>query len=300
MISPIGDEKFAGNRVPDSLNRPALMLLQTAVNRCSDGLFSAKRKILGRHRVRRGRLYCVSIGKSGTHSIANMFSRTVRSAHEVQAVPLMEKILAWRETRISEREFGEWLHRRDRELALEVDSSTLNFEILDILLREFPDARFVLTIRDCYSWCDSFMNHAVRNRQSVDPLWHQMGRFRGNRAQHAPEEQLLKENGFLSLDSYFSYWTKHNQTVLDKVPAQRLLVVRTDQIQERAFEIADFAGLPRRSIRMDRAHEYRNLEKQEILRQIDRDFLEALVEKHCRPLMKRFFPEIESLDDARL
>src|SRR5688572_26551226 len=110
----------------------------------ADKLFAAKRKILGRNRVRRGRLYCVGTGKSGTHSIAAMFSGTVRSRHEARAVQLMEQILARASGRTSDREFADWLHQRDRELALEVDSSHLNYDILDFLIREFPDARFVL------------------------------------------------------------------------------------------------------------------------------------------------------------
>ena len=88
------------------------MTLETVVDGCADALFSAKRKIVGRHRVRRGRLYCVGLGKSGTHSIAGMFSRTVRSSHEPQVLELMEKIVAWRQKRISEPEFVEWLSKQ--------------------------------------------------------------------------------------------------------------------------------------------------------------------------------------------
>jgi hypothetical protein len=269
---------------------------------CADKLFAAKRKILGRNRVRRGRLYCVGIGKSGTHSLADMFSQTVRSRHEPQAVQLMEQILAWGAGRMSHQEFVEWLHTRDREMALEVDSSQLNFEILDILLREFPDARFVLTIRDCYSWCNSLLNDAVRGDGKIHPLWREMGRyrFRNDSFQHAPEEQLLKKHGFRSLASYFSYWTRHNQEVLDKVPSSRLLVVRTDQIRDRAMEIADFAKLPRRAVCLERTYQYRNPAKQPFLREIDRRFVEATAQQYCRPLMTRFFPEIKSLDDVKL
>jgi len=185
-------------------------------------------------------------------------------------------------------------------MGLEVDSSTLNFELLDILLREFPDARFLLTIRDCYSWCNSFMSQTLRIQATMHPLWRQLGRFTGAIFPHAPEEEWLKEKNLMSLATYFSRWARHNQRVLDTVPPERLLTVRTDQIKQRAFEIAAFAGLPRRSVRLDRTHEYRSPEKVEILRQIDRALVEAMVEKHCRPLMTRFFPEIKSLDDARL
>jgi hypothetical protein len=88
--------------------------------------------------------------------------------------------------------------------------------------------------------------------------------------------------------------------VLTTIPKERLLVVRTDQIRERAFEIADFASLPRYTIRLERTHEYRNPVQREIIREIDPDFLERKVAEQCRPLMNRFFPEIKTLADAKL
>jgi hypothetical protein len=253
-------------------------------------------------RVRRGRLYCVGTGKSGTHSIAAMFSGTVRSRHEPRAVQLMEQILARASGRTSDREFAEWLHQRDRELALEVDSSHLNYDILDFLIREFPDARFVLTIRDCYSWCNSLLNDAVRSDGKIHPLWREIGRlrFRNDKLQHAPEEELLKKHGFRSLASNFSYWTRHNMEVIDKVSPAQLLVVRTDQIHDKAMEIADFAKLPRRAVCLERTYQYRNPAKQPFLQQIDRHFVEAMAQQYCQPLMTRFFPEIKSLDDVQL
>jgi hypothetical protein len=277
------------------------MLLESIIRRSSDIVFSARCKLLGPHRARRTRLYCVGAPKSGTHSIAAMFSG-VRSEHEPQRAEVLEKVYAWQDGHIGDQELKAWLRARDRQLALEVDSSSLNFEILDFLLREFPDARYVLTIRDCYSWCNSAINHTARYRGRLDALWLpiRQSRYRPDVFTHAPEEQLLKDNGFYTLDGYFSYWTRHNTEVIEKVAPDRLLVIRTDQIPERAFEIADFAGLPRRAIRPERTHEYKNPTKHPILRQIDRKFVEAKVEKHCRQLMTRFFPEIKSLDEARL
>jgi hypothetical protein len=270
-------------------------------NICADLLFGAKRFVLGPHRTRRGRLYCVGTGKSGTHSITSMFSQRVRARHEPEAVPLMETFMAWKNGRIDEAQFTRWLHARDRRMALEVDSSTLNRDILDLLIREFPEARFVLTIRDCYSWCNSHINHAMRFRQKTHPLWREIPKWRtGVAFEHAPEEGLLKEQGLASLDFYFCTWTWHNSGVIGQVPPARLLVVRTDEIGKRAFEIAEFAGLPRRVVRVDRTHEFRNAAKQNILAQIDPHFVERAVEKHCRALMSRFFPEIKSLRDAKL
>ena len=119
-------------------------------------------------------------------------------------------------------------------------------------------------------------------------------------APHAPAEQVLKENGLYPLAGYLAHWAAHNEKVLATIPPERLLVVRTDQIRSRAFEIAEFAGLPRHTIRLDRTHEYRNPVQRQIITEIDRDFLEQKIEQHCRPLMRRFFPEIKTLADAKL
>jgi len=267
----------------------------------NDAAFKVKRFLLGPQRTRRTRLYGVGMPKSGTHSLAAMFFKGVRAGHEAGAMELIDKILDRRAGRISEGEMTAWLRARDRELALEVDSASLNFWILNILLREFPDARFVLTLRDCYSSVNSYLNHLLRF-PNADLWWLRMRELRlGPQAgDYEAGEEVLKEKNLHSLDAHFANWTAHNTRVLAEVPAARLLVVRTDEIGQRVFEIADFAGLPRRCVCPQRAHEFRNPAKQEIIRQIDRDLLERKVEQHCRPLMARFFPEIKSLDDAKL
>lgn len=266
-----------------------------------DAAFGLKRRWLGPARVRRARLYGVGMGKTGTHSLASMFSGNVRSAHEPEAAQLIEKILAGRGGRLAEREITAWLLARDRRLALEVDSSGLNFWVLDFLVREFPEARFVLTLRDCYSWVNSFLNHWL-HQPAPDPQWVRLQAFRlgSTDVPFADGEQVLKQSGFHPLEKYLAYWQEHNGQVLEKVPADRLLVVRTDRLRQRAFEIADFAGLPRRMVCPDNTHQFQNPAKRGILRQIDPDLLEQKVEQHCRPLMARFFPEIKSLADARL
>jgi hypothetical protein len=275
-------------------------MLDLIAHRSADGLFAVKRAVLGAHRARRTRLYCVGMDKTGTHSVAGLFSRNVRARHEPYALSLIQNILDWRAGRFSDDEMTVRIRARDRKLALEVDSSLLNFDILDILLREFPEARFVLTIRDCYSWLDSWINHAVRYKDDIHPLWIQTraARFRPDLYRHAPEERALQEAGLFTLDGYFSNWTDHNRTVLARVPTDRLLVVRTDQIGARAFEIADFAGLPRRAVRPTRGHAFQNPVKQKFLHRLDRQFLERKATEHCGELMRRYFPEIRTPADA--
>jgi len=276
------------------------MAFDSVQGACEDTAFAVKKLFLGPYRVRRVQLYGVGIGKSGTHSIAKMFSHRVRTRHEPQAAQLIDKIINWRKGRIGEQEITDWLRTRDRALALEIDSSGLNLQILDILLREFPKALFVLAIRDCYSWVNSRMNGDISGHQSGP--WFEWSRFLYGDGPfvYAPKEEALKNRNLCNLDTYFSSWATRNRRVLDQVPPERLFVVRTDQIRDRAFELADFAGLPRRVVRLHRTHEFKNSRKLGIIREIDREFLERKVEQHCRPLMTRFFPEIKSLDDTRL
>lgn len=119
-------------------------------------------------------------------------------------------------------------------------------------------------------------------------------------AVHSPEEQVLKECGLYTLDGYLSRWATHNDKVLTTIPQARLLVVRTDQIAQRAFEIADFAGLPRYAVQLRQTHGNKNPVKRMVIRELDRSFLEKKIEQYCRPLMNRFYPEIRTLNDAKL
>jgi hypothetical protein len=267
----------------------------------ADHAFRCKRFFVGRLRARRTQLYCVGTAKSGTHSICSIFSKNVAARHEWQAADLVDKFFAWQDRRISDGEMREWIHARDRELALEVDSSWFNVLVLEFLAGELPDARFLLTMRDCYAWLNSEFKR-VLNRPSQDPWRVKIRKFLYDRegAVYAPEEQLLKTAGLYPVDCYLSRWTAHNEKVLATVPAERLMVVRTNHIRQRAHKIADFAGLPRHAVRPDRSHAYRNPVPHDIIREIDRDFLERKIEQHCRPLMNRFFPEIKTLDDAKL
>jgi len=271
------------------------------MNGIADAAFRAKRLCLGRFKVRRAQVYCVGTAKSGTHSIYSMFSKNVRAGHEKETLEFVDVFFRWQEGHISEREFRDWIVARDRDWALEMDSSWLNILILDFLVQDFPEARFVLTIRDCYSWLNSeFKRVLFTPSQKPQRIKIRKFLYDPENKIHAPEEQVLKEAGLYTLDCYLSRWAAHNEKVLTTIPQEKLLVVRTEHIRDRAFEIADFSGLPRYAVRLQRTHEYRNPVRREIIKEIDLNFLEKKVEQHCRPLMSRFFPEIKSLADAKI
>lgn len=174
---------------------------------------------------------------------------------------LIDAVLAFSKGEIAKLDLQRLVHRRDRTLWLEMEASAFNVHVLDLLVQEFSDARFILTIRDCYSWVDSALNHQLgrslpKHYKSFLRYWVAPG------SEYTRAELVLKDNGLYPLKSYFRAWANHNQRVLDTVPADRLLVIRTDEISKSSERIAEFLGIPARTL--DRTPLSQLLEPQEI------------------------------------
>lgn len=210
----------------------------------------------------------------------------------------MAAIFDFMDGRINREQLTRFVRNRDQRLRPEVDSSQLNYFLLDILLAEFADAKFILTIRDCYSWLDSFINHQLARKSG--PLWDRLRdvRFRPAQFQHSEEERVLKEHGLYTLDGYLSDWADHNGNVLQEIPSDKLLVIRTNEITKSTREIAAFAGVALSKISPEKSHSFKAAAKYNMLSKIPPDFLEEKVNVHCRKLMDQFFPAVKAAHDV--
>jgi Sulfotransferase domain len=249
-------------------------------------------------RPRKTHIYCTGTAKSGTHSIAALLSNQLRSAHESESHKTIDLVLNAAAGRIDDSKLNRYLLRRDRRLWLEVDSSQLNFFLLRNLVELFPKAKFILTIRNPYSWLDSFINHQLARGGTNQWIKLRNFRFRPDLYTHQQGEQILKKNGLYTLDGYLSYWAHHNRTVIDTIPEDRLLIVRTDKITENIEEIAAFVGVPSSNLRKESSHAFKAKAKFGLLGQIDKEYLEHKVNEHCGDLVTQFFPEIQSKENT--
>ncbi|MCA9739567.1 MAG: hypothetical protein KC645_18215 [Gemmatimonadetes bacterium] len=242
-------------------------------------------------RRRRFHAYCVGTPKSGTHSMAALFQAGFRASHEPESAWLIERIMERGEHRPSPSELRRALRRRDRLLRLELDSSQLNYFILDDLLDLFPKARFILTLRECLSWLDSYLNDCLARPASE--RWHRFRAFRfaADSGVHPPEEVALARRGLFTLEAYLRYWTRHNEHVLRAVPPGRLLVVPTREIGTRIPEIAGFLHIDPAQLDPDRSHAYHAQAHHDVLDEIPTGYLADVVTRTCGDLMQRFFPE---------
>lgn len=185
-----------------------------------------------------------------------------------------------------------FIRERDARLMLEMDSSIFNYFVVEHLVREFPEARFLLLIRDCYSWVDSFVNHQLARPTAPQHGWFSPWWFKPDKFRHSDQARALAENGLYPIECYLHGWASHVEKSVAAIPPDKLLVVRTPDLARSAGRIAGFLGVPPESLDLSRAHEYKAGTKFGILSKIDRDYLEEAVERRCRAIMRTYFPEV--------
>jgi hypothetical protein len=209
-----------------------------------------------RPRERTFRVYNVGIAKTGTQSVAGIFSN-YRTLHEYLFPDTVEAIGRRASGEMSEAEFREFLHWRDGVARLDVDSSSYNSFYVDRLAEEFADARFIFVIRDCWSWLDSMLNMCLRFGPYM-PAWMVehcrtiLGpSFSGDAEAHLADRlPALVEAGL-------GYWARANQFVANALPMERSIVLRTAELSDSLPRLAAFVGLPVESLRADLSHVHR-------------------------------------------
>ena len=143
--------------------------------------------------TRRFHAYCVGTPKSGTHSIAGLLSN-YNSQHEPAREEYMNLALLFNRSKINLHYLAKFIRDIDNNLCLEMNSSNLNELFIDQLVSEFPKAKFILTIRDCYSWIDSYINNQLYWK--VSSCWMQIRnlRFKPELFSHSIHERILEQN----------------------------------------------------------------------------------------------------------
>jgi hypothetical protein len=192
------------------------------------------------------------------------------------------------------------IRQLDRRLWLEVNASWVNYLLLDLLLDEYPRAKFVLTIRDCYSWLDSMFNQLLGREHSEfkTRFHHWVGESLAPES-HQEGDRALAQRDLWPLDLWLNAWKQHATRVLTMVPSNRLLIIRTPDIQRDISRLADFLGIAPDTLDATRSHEHTAAAKFHILSEIDAEYLRTRMELNCGDLMRRFFPEVRDLSDVR-
>lgn len=242
---------------------------------------------------RRFQAYCVGTGRSGTRSIAGIFASCYHTAHEPNFKELLAIIPSLQKGLITQQAFKDYVIHLDNKRQLEFNSSFLNTWLLDVLVPEFLNAKFIFTIRDCYSWLnsaiiDSFLRKSklpVREYEKFLDVMIGPGIYR-----FLQDEKAFFENKEFVVDKLLYHWADVNERIFNTVPKSRMLVVKTYEISSRIDAIADFINIPSENLDPGNSYVGKSIQYPNILSKIDRNFLASKVNLHCKALMDKFFP----------
>lgn len=252
------------------------------------------RRARRRYGPRRFQAYTIAAGKSGTHSVANMFSHCYRAAHEPEAADIIATTMRRMGGEMDDAAMAAWLENRDRRLGLEMDSSGVNSIIAADLVRQFPKAHFIITMRDCFSWANSWFNQMLNN-PSPSPHWQTWREaLHGTResCSFTPAEAALEAAGTWSLDRVFQGWVRMYRSGLEAAPSDRTLRIHTHRLRSDADRLANFLGVPLASIDTDRSHAYRAPKNRNLLHAIDPAYVNELAQEMCGDIMREFYPDL--------
>jgi hypothetical protein len=250
--------------------------------------------VVGRRpRQRRFRIYNVGIAKTGTQSVAGIFAN-YRSLHEYLFADTVEAVERRANGQMSDAEFREFIRWRDGVARLDVDSSSYNAFYVDVLADEFADAKFIFVIRDCWSWLDSMLNMVLAGGLLM-PDWMAEHCRTILGAAYAPslgqdEAELQRRLPRLVRDG-LEYWARANRFVLEALPLERSIVLRTSELSNSLPALADFVGVEVSTLRADLRHVHRGERHYHALQRVDDDTLRDAYTDDVARLMQQFFPE---------
>lgn len=258
--------------------------------------------ILNQRIPRRFHAYAVGLPRTGTHFINEVFAPAYRSQHETLRPETSELIYQHITGRLDLPAFERRLRKRDRFLWLEMEANNTLTIIAPALVRLYPEAKFILLLRDPFSWLHSLWKvdrwFVPLDRQ---PAWYQHEQFFKYGIEndaYTSADQPLKDAGLFPLAAYLNAWRRNYELALEQIPAERRLDIYTRELSQKFPQIAAFVGAD--ADKLDPTHANRDAAKGDapFFFEIDRDYFAEQVDRFCNPLLKQLFPAITRVEDA--
>ena len=243
----------------------------------------------------RVKAFCVGQAKSGTASLVGLLATNYRAAHEPERTATLDLILRHARGELSDAAIREHLLVRDSRLDLEYDVAWANQFLIPHLLAVFPAAKFIVLIRDCYTWLRSFTGHLTVRDVPDDVLAFLRWWFRPDRYPHAAGDRALADRGLFSVSAYLHGWNRHVDSCIRSIPADRRLVLRTNELGALHRRLAEFLGIPCDSLDVAQGHRNRGTRTESIESVVTPGYIDEMVQSICGANMALHFPELDSL-----
>ena len=231
--------------------------------------------------ARQFQAYNVGLPKTGTSSIWALFGH-YRSGNEFMERETVMQIVSWHDGTLSDTAFRAYLLQRDQEGGLEMDAASFNHLYLDLLVEMFPQAKFICTIREPYTWMNSYCKMLLRYRrlfatQNVaPPQWMtDYGRILfGTFTWDAFTSLDALQSQLATLaDGFVRHWGEAHRRIFALLPRDRSLVLRTHELSAQLDALAQFVGVPRQTLTAMH-HRNANPDQSNVLQELDLAFFQ--------------------------
>ena len=162
----------------------------------------------------------------------------------------------------------------------------------------FPAARFLVLIRDYYTWLQSITGHLTVRDVPGEVVKFLRWWFKPDRYPHDAGDRVLADRGLFSVSAYLHAWNRHVDCCIRSIPAERRLVLRTNKLGTSHRRLAGFLGIPVSSLDRANGHRNRGVPMEPITSIVVPGYIDELVHSICGVNMARYFPELGSATDV--
>jgi hypothetical protein len=277
----------------------------------SPGLFAAMERgevadpVIGyAHRPAPRRFHVLTVGlpRTGSTSLYTLFTN-FRAGNEFMERETIERIVERHNGALTPPGFEQYLRRRHAEADLEMDSASFHHLYLDFLVEEYPDARFIMTIRSPYDWANSYIKMVMgwhrRFTTEGDPLpaWMEdygrmlFGEFSWD---WVASPTSVAERAEPLADAFIRHWADANRRALARLPAGRSLIVRTELLSQSCARIARFAGVAPERL-TNQHHSNAHPDRTDLLRTLGRSWVNQRARTYGADVLESAGIELEGV-----
>jgi hypothetical protein len=236
--------------------------------------------------------------RAGTTSLVEVLGRSHRAEHEPEIEAAMTAAALLARGDVSTRDVAAWLCERDQRLSLHFDISFANQFLIEPLMAAFPAVRFLVQVRDPYTWIESVVGHLLHDPLPPAVMRELAMLLQPERHAMSSHDRELARRGLYPLATLATAWSHHLDVCL-AIPAERRLVLRTHELERSTDRLAAFLHIPIASLAGPPKHLNQGRAPFDIDTVVDRRHLEDTIATQCDRHRKVLFPGIDSLDRAR-
>jgi hypothetical protein len=242
--------------------------------------------------------FCVGQAKAGTASVCGLLATQYRARHEPEREQILDLILRKSRGDIDDGAVSDYLISRDQRLNLEYDIAWANQFIVGHLSTVFPNAKFIVLVRDPYTWLQSIVGHLISRQIPPDVRSFLDWWFKPESHPHTQHDRVLGNHGVYSIEAFLNAWNQHIDSSTRILPRARRLVLRTHELNQSNSSIAEFLEIPLDSLDTQRGHLNRSTWSGQLESLVDRTYVDETVHRVCGDNLARHFPEVSGIEDV--